>query len=101
MKEPNLQFLEVPSQKKIIEVRGFWGQVKVVASWYVVWNTIHQLAGDFLLGLLVCGFLDACNSENILILRTFVRVLAIFTSIANIVFRMNVKARRRWNLKYS
>lgn len=100
MEKPNLQLIEIPSQEKIIERRSFPGQLKVFAAWFFIWNTIHQLAWDFIFAIIVCGALTTCTSENLPLLRSSRTLIAGCTSIAHLSMRMNGKARKRWKANY-
>ena len=100
MEKPNLRLTEIPSQEKIVERRSFPGQLKVLAAWFFIWNTIHQLAWDFIFAFIVCGVLTTCTSENLFLLRSGRTLIAVCTSIAHISMRMNGKAKKRWKAKY-
>lgn len=100
MQEQNLQFKEILSQKKIVEKRRLPGQLKVFASWWLIWNTIHQIAWDLFLAIVICNVLAACTSDNLPLLRAGRILLAACTSIVHINMSMNDKARKRWNAKY-
>jgi hypothetical protein len=100
MQKHNLQLEEIPSQKKIVEKRHLPGQLKVFASWYVIWNTIHQITLDLFLAIVICNILAVCTSKNLPLLQSGRTLLAVCTSIAHINIRMNNKARKRWNEKY-
>lgn len=94
------QFEEIPSQKKIIERRNFFGQLKVFTTWFFIWNTIHQLVWDLILAFGICGIVSTCTSENLPLLRGLRILIGVFTSIAQMNIRMNHKASRRWKQKY-
>jgi len=99
-KKKNLQFEEIPSQRKIIEKRKFPGKLKVFASWYLIWNTIYQIVWDLIFAIVLCNMLIVCTNSNLPLLRTSRILLATCTSIAHISIRMNGKAKKRWKLKY-
>jgi hypothetical protein len=98
--QQDLQFEEIPSQKKIIEKRRFLGQLKVFASWYFIWNTIHQIVWDLIFAIILCNMLTVCTSNNLTLLRGSRILLAACTSIAHINMRMDSKAKKRWKAKY-
>ena len=100
MQEQNLQLQEIPSQKKIIEKRRLPGQLKVFASWYLIWNTIHQIVLDLFLAIVICNTFAVCTNDNLPLLRSGRLLLAACTSIVHINMRMNDKARKRWKAKY-
>jgi hypothetical protein len=95
-----LRFEEIPSQKKIVEKRNFSGRLKVFASWYFIWNTIHQIALDLIVAIVICNMMAVCTNENLPLLRAGRTLLAACTSIAHINMRMNDKAKKRWKEKY-
>lgn len=99
-KNQELQFEEVPSQRKIIEKRKFPGKLKVFASWYLIWNTIHQIALDLIFAIVLCNMLIVCTNSNLPALRASRILLATCTSLVHINMRMNSKAKKRWKLKY-
>jgi len=99
-KNKDLQFEEVPSQRKIIEKRRLPGKLKVFASWYFIWNTIHQIVWDLIFAIVLCNMLIACTNSNLPLLRASKILLATCTSIVHIKMRMNSKAKKRWKLKY-
>jgi hypothetical protein len=99
-KNKDLQFEEVPSQRKIIEKRKLPGKLKVFASWYLIWNTIHQIVWDLIFALLLCNMLIVCTNSNLPLLRASRILLATCTSVVHINMRMNSKAKKRWKLKY-
>jgi hypothetical protein len=99
-KNKELQFEEVPSQRKIIEKRKFLGKLKVFASWYLIWNTIHQIVWDLIFAIVLCNILIVCTNSNLPVLRASRILLATCTSIVHINMRMNSKAKKRWKLKY-
>ncbi len=99
-KDQNLRLEEIASQRKIIEKRKFPGQLKVLASWYVIWNTIHQIVWDLIFAIVLCNMLMVCTSSNLPLLRAGRMLLAVCTSIVHINMRMNNKAKRRWKLKH-
>jgi len=99
-KKKALQFEEIPSQRKIIEKRKFPGQLKVFASWYLIWNTIHQIVWDLIFAIVLCNMLIVCTNINLPLLRASRILLATCTSIAHTSIRMNSKAKKRWKLKY-
>lgn len=99
-KKKDLQFEEIQSQRKIIEKRKFPGQLKVFASWYFIWNTIHQIAWDLIFAIVLCNMLIVCTSSNLPLLRASRILLAACTSIVHIKMRMDNKAKKRWKLKY-
>jgi hypothetical protein len=100
MQEQNLQFEEIPIEKKIVEKRRIPGQLKVFASWWLIWNTIHQITLDLFLAIVICNIFAICTSNNLPLLRSGRIFLAACTSIAHVNMRMNGKARKRWNSKY-
>jgi len=100
MQEQKLRLEEIPNQKKIVEIRRLPGLLKVFASWYFIWNTIHQLALDLFLTIVVCNALALCTDDNVLILRNGRLLLGAWTSIIHINLRMSRKARKRWRLKH-
>jgi hypothetical protein len=100
MEKPNLQLIEIPSQEKIVERRSFLGQINVFAIWFFVWNTIHQIAWDFIFAIIVCGALTTCTSENLPLIRSGRTLIAVCTSIVHTSIRMNGKAKKRWKAKY-
>ena len=99
-KNKDFQFEEVPSQRKIIEKRKFLGKLKVFASWYLIWNTIHQIVWDLIFAIVLCNMLVVCTNSNLPALRASRILLATCTSIVHINMRMNSKAKKRWKLKY-
>jgi hypothetical protein len=94
------RFEEIPTQRKIIERRSFPGQLKVFASWYLIWNTIHQIAWDLILTIVICNMITICTSNNLPLLRGSRILLAVCTSIVHISIRMNSKAKKRWKARY-
>ena len=100
MQEQNLQLEEIPSQKKIVEKRRLPGQLKVFASWYFIWNTIHQLTLDLFLAVVICNIIPVCTSSNQPLIRAGRMLLPACTSIVHINMNMNGKARKRWDAKY-
>jgi hypothetical protein len=99
-KNQSLRFEEMPSQRKIVENRKFPGQFKVLASWFLIWNTIHQFAWDLVLAIVICNILPICTSNNLSLLRSSRILLAVCTSMAHINMRMDNKAKKRWKAKY-
>jgi len=99
-KNKDLQCEKVPSQRKIIEKRKLPGKLKVFASWYLIWNTIHQIVWDVIFAIVLCNILIVCTSSNLPSLRNSRILLAACTSIVHINMRMNSKAKNRWKLKY-
>jgi hypothetical protein len=99
-KNQGLRFEEIPSQRKIVEKRSFPGQLKVLASWYLIWNTIHQIAWDLILAIVICNIITICTSNNLPLLRGGRILLAVCTSVAHISMRMDSKAKKRWKAKY-
>lgn len=100
MQEQNLQLQEIPNQKRIIEIRRLPGQLKVVASWWLIWNTIHQIVLDIFVAVVVCNMLSICIRSNLPLINVGRRLLAACTSIVHINMRMDSKAKRRWDTKY-
>jgi len=99
-KNKDLQFEEVPSQRKIIEKRKLPGKLKVFASWYIIWNTIHQIVWDLIFAIVLCNMLIVCTNNNLPLLRASRILLATCTSVVHTNMRMNSKAKKRWTLKY-
>jgi hypothetical protein len=99
-KTQHLRFEEISSQEKIVENRKFPGQLKVFASWYLIWNTIHQIAWDLILTIVICNIITICTTNNLPLLRGGRILLAACTSIAHINMRMDSKAKKRWKAKY-
>jgi hypothetical protein len=95
-----LKLREVPSEKKIVEVRAFPGQLKVFVWWYVFWNTIYNVGVDILFAIVLCQMLNSCTRENLVVLTQTRILIAVILSIAHIHFRMSQKAKRRWREKY-
>jgi hypothetical protein len=100
VKEQSLRLREIASQKKIVEIRGLPGRLKVFASWYVIWNTIHQISLDLLMAIVVCSVSTICTNENLPLLTASRTLVAACTSVAHIRTRMNYKAKKRWSMKY-
>ena len=100
MQEQNLQLQEIPSQKRIVEIRRLPGQLKVVASWYLIWNTIHQMTLDIFVAVVVCNMLSICTRSNLPLINVGKGLLAACTSISHVSMRMDSKAKRRWDIKY-
>ncbi|BCL37913.1 hypothetical protein [Nostoc sp. MS1] len=96
----NSIFEEIPNKKKIVEKCDFFGKIKVVASWYFIWNTIHQIILDILVAIVVCNIFSICTRENISLITNSRILIAVCTSIININMRMDSKAKRRWKEKY-
>lgn len=99
-KKQGLRFEEIPSRKKIVEKRRFFGQLKVFASWYLIWNTVHQFAWDLFLAVVICTMVPICHSGNQRLILSSRMLLAVCTSIAHINMRMSNKAKKRWKAKY-
>ena len=99
-KNKDLQFEEIPSQRKIIEKRKFPGQLKVFVSWYLIWNTIHQVVWDLIFAIVLCNMLIVCTNINLPFLRAGRTLLATCTSIVHINMRMSGKAKKRWKVKH-
>jgi hypothetical protein len=99
-KKKGLLFEEITSQRKIIEKRKVPGQLKVFASWYFIWNTIHQIAWDLIFATVICNTLIICTSSNPQMIRASRALLAVCTSIVHIKIRMDNTAKKRWSLKY-
>ena len=66
MQEQNLQLQEIPNQKRIIEIRRLPGQLKVVASWWLIWNTIHQIVLDIFVAVVLPIFILPLKIAKIL-----------------------------------
>lgn len=94
------QFKEIPAQRKIVKQRNLLGKLKVFASWFLIWNTIHQILWDILFALVLCNLFVVCTSNTVLGIRFSRTLIAVCTSIAHISIRMNNKAKQRWKLKY-
>lgn len=100
MQEQNLELHEIPNRKRIVEIRSLPGQLKVVASWWFIWNTIHQITLDIFVAVVVCNMLSICTRSNLPLINVGRTLLAACTSIAHVNMRMDSKAKRRWDIKY-
>jgi hypothetical protein len=98
--EHNEKYKELPSQRKIIEIRDFWGQLKVFLAWWAIWNTIHQIVLDLCFAILLCNALGICTDDNVSSLKVLRMSLAVMTSIRHMNIRMNNQARKRWIAKH-
>lgn len=100
MQEQNIQLQEIPNRKRIVEIRRLPGQLKVVGSWYLIWNTIHQITLDVFVAVVICNMLTVCTRSNLPLINAGRLLLAACTSIAHVNMRMDSKAKRRWDIKY-
>ena len=91
--------VEEPQQKKIVEVRGFLGTIKVIGAWYL-WQSLFGLGIDMALGVfLALTSLNIQDNNRMLILS--MRIVS--QGIVAAIFmhnNMNKKARERWQEKY-
>ncbi|MBW4636285.1 MAG: hypothetical protein KME30_31730 [Iphinoe sp. HA4291-MV1] len=73
MKDKNLALIEFPNKKKIVEIRGLLGQLKVIGAWYL-WSALHQILFDIASAVLVFslysgfppGYKDISNTSRYL-----------------------------------
>jgi hypothetical protein len=94
------KYKELPSQRRIIEIRDLWGKLKVFFSWYVIWNTMHQIILDLCVAIFLCNGLGACTNRNLILLNVMRVCLGAVTSAGHMSIRMNHQARKRWMIKY-
>jgi hypothetical protein len=99
MSRKNLILVEVPQEKKIVEVRGFLGTIKVIGAWYL-WQSLFGIGIDIALGVfLALTSLNIQDNNRMVILS--IRTVA--QGIVGAIFMhnsMNKRARQRWHKKY-
>ncbi|MBW4635784.1 MAG: hypothetical protein KME30_29065 [Iphinoe sp. HA4291-MV1] len=100
MKDENLALIEFPNQKKIVEIRGLPGQLKVIGAWFL-WSTLHRILFDILSAVLVFSLYSGFPPGYKDISKVFQYIVAgVITPTMQMHIRMNNKARRRWIDKY-
>lgn len=92
MKEQNLNLRELPEQRRIVENRDLSGKLKVVGAWYV-WQAVWGIALSLYLASTGIYIKKGNYPDIELVLRGTIAIVVM-------KFRMDIKARNRWQEKY-
>lgn len=94
------RLVEQPEKKEIVKNRGIWGQTKVFISWWLIWNTIHQIGWDLIFAMAIALVSFSPNELQSQKQQQGRILLGASTSIVHIHLRMKRQAQKRWQEKY-
>lgn len=95
------QLVEQPEKREIVKVRNSWEKTKVFLSWWLIWNTLHQIGWDLIFTIVIASISFSPNESQLQGQKQGRILLGAGTSVAHIHLRMKRQAQKRWQEKYS